>query len=102
MMRKRATMAKQPKLKDGEYIPKKPTFLVQAFEAIIVVPLMKRLTFDQVVDLWWYCQAEAAKDRELHNRRTANPDDMYGKSREYVTAYYAAKLEGKGAPVEVV
>lgn len=56
---------------------------------------LQEATFDEVVNLWWKAQAERADKEETHQRRLADPDDMLGKSVEYVAAYYAAP---KGFP----
>jgi hypothetical protein len=59
---------------------------------------LQGVTFDHVVELWWKAQMLAADKAERDNARRADPGDMFGKSPEYVAAYYATKRQ---APVAV-
>ena len=47
----------------------------------------------QVQRMWFEEQAKLAVEHARDAARTANPDDFYGKSPEYVAAYFAAKQQ---------
>lgn len=52
---------------------------------------LKTATFDQVTELWWMAQNEKATEEERHQKRLADPDDLYGKSAEYCNEYFAKR-----------
>lgn len=54
---------------------------------------MQDMTLDRLIELWWEAQAIKATKIEEHRRRVADPDNMTGKSAEYVNAYFARKRE---------
>lgn len=52
---------------------------------------LKRATLTEVIELYWMAQNLRADEEDTKARRLADPNDMFGKSVEYVAAYYAER-----------
>ena len=54
---------------------------------------LKYVDFATLTELYWRAQNERADEEDRDAKRAADPDDLFGKSLEYVAAYYERKRE---------
>jgi hypothetical protein len=73
-----------------------PTFLADWPPHAAAQTWMKHITFDQLVELWWMAQGLRAAEAEIKERRALDPNDMAGKSAEYVMSYYKQRSNHDG------